>query len=68
MHFCIEIIALSLVVVARSGGHGKEAATGNKNRSKSVVNGSDQYVSDGASGNDQYIHSILGTKITIKPG
>lgn len=68
MYIVIELLAISLVVATGSDRHVKNAATISKDRLKNVIPGSDQYVNSAIIGSDQYIQSVLGTKVTIKPG
>jgi hypothetical protein len=78
MYFLLEILALALVFVA-----GSETRLKNDNENgrilKIVTTGSDRNLKNGTTGNghdrrientesDQYIHSVLGTKIIVRPG
>ncbi|XP_053380499.1 epidermal growth factor-like protein 7 isoform X2 [Mercenaria mercenaria] len=79
MYFILEVIALTLVIAAGSDIHLKNNATGSgrvlkvitigsDQRHSSETTGSDQRHSRETTGSDQFIHSVLGTKITVKPG
>ncbi|XP_060596518.1 epidermal growth factor-like protein 7 [Ruditapes philippinarum] len=78
MYFLLEILALALVFVA-----GSETRLKNDNENgrilKIVTTGSDRNLKNVTTGNghdrrientesDQYIHSVLGTKIIVRPG
>lgn len=76
MYYILEILALTLVVVAGSGQKNetervrvlKIVTTGSDRNQKSEITGSDRNLRQKSIGSDQYIQSMLGTKIIVKPG